>query len=128
MGDAGDRVGECVGDADTPFCIQSCSKPLSYLIALDEFGEEYVHKHVGTEPSGHAFNHVALKECEGGKGEGGSSVASGIHLWDGAAASNGQVGDENGGSRGLGHELHHQCVTSVCKEVRVAVETAAFQL
>ena len=29
-----------VGDADTPFCIQSCSKPLSYLLALDEFGAE----------------------------------------------------------------------------------------
>ena len=64
-----------VGDADTPFCIQSCSKPLSYLLALDEFGADYVHKHVGTEPSGHAFNHVALKECEGGKGEVGSPSA-----------------------------------------------------
>lgn len=50
-----------IGDADTQFCIQSCSKPLSYLIALSEFGEEYVHASVGTEPSGRAFNEMALK-------------------------------------------------------------------
>ena len=50
-----------VGDADRQFCIQSCSKPLSYLLALDEFGEAYVHESVGTEPSGRAFNEMALK-------------------------------------------------------------------
>ena len=50
-----------IGDADTQFCIQSCSKPLSYLVALDEFGEEYVHSCVGTEPSGRAFNEMSLK-------------------------------------------------------------------
>ena len=49
------------GDADKQFCIQSCSKPLSYLIALNEFGEEYVHSSVGTEPSGRAFNEMTLK-------------------------------------------------------------------
>ena len=41
-----------IGDADTQFCIQSCSKPLSYLLALNEFGEDYVHSSVGTEPAG----------------------------------------------------------------------------
>ena len=35
-----------IGDSDTQFCIQLCSKPISYLLALDKFGEEYVHKHV----------------------------------------------------------------------------------
>merc|ERR1719181_261505 len=52
-----------IGDADKQFCIQSCSKPISYLIGLQEFGQEYVHKHVGTEPSGHAFNEMILKDA-----------------------------------------------------------------
>jgi glutaminase len=52
-----------VGKADTQFCIQSCSKPISYLIALNEFGAEYVHSHVGTEPSGHKFNEMVLKDA-----------------------------------------------------------------
>ena len=64
-----------VGDTDRQFCIQSCSKPLSYLIALNEFGEEYVHDCVGTEPSGHKFNEMTLKpvgkpSSEGGHGGG----------------------------------------------------------
>jgi glutaminase len=50
-----------VGDSDTQFCIQSCSKPITYLIAQTEFGPEYVHKSVGTEPSGMAFNAMTLK-------------------------------------------------------------------
>lgn len=52
-----------IGDCNEQFCIQSCSKPLSYLLALKEFGADYVHKYVGTEPSGHAFNHMSLKEA-----------------------------------------------------------------
>ena len=51
-----------IGDADRQFCIQSCSKPLSYLVALNKFGEEYVHSSVGTEPSGRAFNEMTLKK------------------------------------------------------------------
>ena len=31
-----------IGDSDTQFCIQSCSKVISYLIALKQFGPEYV--------------------------------------------------------------------------------------
>lgn len=50
-----------IGDDETQFCLQSCSKPLSYIMAIKEFGEEYVHKYVGTEPSGHRFDHMALK-------------------------------------------------------------------
>ncbi|KAL9189211.1 hypothetical protein ACHAXT_011701 [Thalassiosira profunda] len=52
-----------IGDADDPFCIQqSCSKPLSYLLALSEFGTDYVHGSVGLEPSGRAFNELVLKD------------------------------------------------------------------
>ena len=51
-----------IGDADRQFCIQSCSKPLSYLVALKEFGAKYVHSSVGTEPSGRAFNEMTLKQ------------------------------------------------------------------
>ena len=50
-----------IGDHSTQFCVQSCSKPISYLIGLEEFGSKYVHKHVGTEPSGHSFNEMILK-------------------------------------------------------------------
>jgi glutaminase len=52
-----------IGDHDKQFCIQSCSKPLSYILALKGYGPEYVHKYVGTEPSGHRFNHMALKSA-----------------------------------------------------------------
>eukprot|EP00040_Diaphanoeca_grandis_P025613 m.142145 g.142145 ORF g.142145 m.142145 type:complete len:664 (+) comp30233_c1_seq1:245-2236(+) len=52
-----------IGDCNKPFCIQSCSKPLSYLIAQDKFGSDYVHNHVGVEPSGRKFNEMCLKEA-----------------------------------------------------------------
>jgi len=50
-----------LGDSDVQWCIQSCSKPLSYLLALDNHGEDYVHHHVGTEASGRPFNDMCLK-------------------------------------------------------------------
>lgn len=49
-----------VGDATTPFCLQSVSKTVSYSLALDEHGTEVVHRHVGREPSGQSFNELAL--------------------------------------------------------------------
>jgi len=52
-----------IGDTDVQFCIQSCSKPISYLIGLREFGIQYVHNSVGTEPSGRRFNEMCLKDC-----------------------------------------------------------------
>jgi len=52
-----------IGDSDKTFCIQSCSKPLTYLMALAEHGSEYVHRHVGTEPSGRRFNEMVLKDA-----------------------------------------------------------------
>ena len=35
------------GDAKVKFCIQSCVKPLTYGMALEIFGEDKVHQHVG---------------------------------------------------------------------------------
>lgn len=48
------------GDTDEGFSIQSCHKPLNYALALEEHGVEEVHKYVGTEPSGVAFNAFTL--------------------------------------------------------------------
>ena len=50
------------GDHDKYFCLQSCSKPLSYCIAYDEIGKEQLHKCVGYEPSGQAFNAFILNK------------------------------------------------------------------
>ena len=51
-----------IGDTNNFFCLQSCSKPLSYCIAYDEIGKEELHKHVGYEPSGQAFNAFILNK------------------------------------------------------------------
>ena len=50
------------GDHDKHFCLQSCSKPLSYCKAYDEIGKEELHKCVGYEPSGQAFNAFILNK------------------------------------------------------------------
>ena len=50
------------GDAEKFFCIQSISKPINYAIALESFGNEAVHQHVGREPSGISFNGLVLNE------------------------------------------------------------------
>ncbi|MBX9691182.1 MAG: glutaminase, partial [Cyanobacteria bacterium] len=49
-----------LGDADESYCVQSCSKPMVYCIALEEMGEENLHKYVGREPSGKTFNELTL--------------------------------------------------------------------
>lgn len=49
-----------IGDTNVPFTLQSCSKPLTYAIALNELGEETVHQYVGQEPSGRMFNELVL--------------------------------------------------------------------
>ncbi len=51
-----------VGDTETPFTIQSVSKPFMYGMALDEHGDDYVLTHVGVEPTGAAFNATVLDE------------------------------------------------------------------
>ena len=56
--------GKCLnkGDFDKYFCLQSCSKPLSYCIAHDMLGRDKLHEHVGYEPSGQAFNAFILNK------------------------------------------------------------------
>ncbi len=49
-----------VGDVDARFCIQSCSKPLTYLLSCERLGRVAVHTHVSQEPSGGAHNHFSL--------------------------------------------------------------------
>jgi len=56
----GQRVS--LGDAAVPFCLQSTSKPITYCIALEERGEDVVHRHVGCEPSGQSFNELTLNK------------------------------------------------------------------
>ena len=51
-----------VGDVDYRFCLQSCSKPLSYCIAHQLHGKKNTHKRVGYEPSGHEFNAFILNK------------------------------------------------------------------
>jgi glutaminase len=53
------------GDADSPFTIQSVSKPFVYAIALADHGLEGVLAHVGAEPSGEAFNAISLEPGTG---------------------------------------------------------------
>lgn len=49
-----------IGDVNVPFTLQSCSKPLTYAIALHLLGSDVVHKYVGQEPSGRNFNELVL--------------------------------------------------------------------
>jgi len=49
-----------LGDATVDFSVQSCCKPLNYCLALEEQGDEEVHRYVGREPSGLNFNELAL--------------------------------------------------------------------
>lgn len=50
-----------VGDCDQAFTIQSISKPLTFGMALEAYGEERVSRHVGVEPSGDVFNSIELQ-------------------------------------------------------------------
>ncbi|XP_053967186.1 glutaminase liver isoform, mitochondrial isoform X3 [Anastrepha ludens] len=49
-----------IGDVEIPFTLQSCSKPLTYAIALEKLGPKVVHSYVGQEPSGRNFNELVL--------------------------------------------------------------------
>ena len=49
-----------IGDHTVDFCVQSCSKPITYCLALEEHGEDIVHQYVGREPSGRGFNELTL--------------------------------------------------------------------
>ncbi len=54
-----------VGDSRQSFTIQSVSKPLVYGVALEDAGPERVHRTVGVEPSGEAFNSISLEPGTG---------------------------------------------------------------
>lgn len=49
-----------LGDAGVKFSFQSSCKPVLYSGALELCGEDYVHRHVGREPSGMSFNELSL--------------------------------------------------------------------
>ncbi|MDY7095412.1 MAG: glutaminase A [Acidobacteriota bacterium] len=51
-----------LGDAAKPFSLQSSCKPFAYALALEAWGEEVVHRHIGTEPSGQSFNELTLNQ------------------------------------------------------------------
>jgi glutaminase len=53
------------GDADTPFTIQSVSKPFVMALALQDRGVDGLLAAVGVEPTGDPFNAVALEEGTG---------------------------------------------------------------
>lgn len=50
------------GQVDRGFTIQSISKPFTYGMALEIYGQEKVSRHVGVEPSGDAFNSIVLEK------------------------------------------------------------------
>lgn len=54
-----------VGDARVPFTIQSLSKPFTYAYALDALGEGEVHRAIGVEPTGDAFNSITFHPSTG---------------------------------------------------------------
>lgn len=54
-----------IGQASTPFSIQSISKLFALMLALDIYGES-IWERVGREPSGMRFNSLLLLESEGG--------------------------------------------------------------
>jgi glutaminase len=51
-----------VGDCETPFTLQSISKVISLLLALEDCGEEAVFNKVGMEPTGDPFNSIIKLE------------------------------------------------------------------
>ena len=51
-----------IGDTDIDFTVQSCTKIINYGNALEELGTDEVHKYVGREPSGQAFNELTLNK------------------------------------------------------------------
>ncbi len=51
-----------LGSDSLEFSIQSISKPFVYALALADYGVEAVHKRVGVEPTGDAFNSIIRLE------------------------------------------------------------------
>jgi glutaminase len=55
-----DGAGAEVGDAETPFTIQSISKAFTFAMLLDLVGADETFKSVGVQPSGDPFNAITL--------------------------------------------------------------------
>jgi glutaminase len=55
------------GDASEHYCLQSVSKIFTYCEILKQHGTKEVHKHVGREPSGLAFNAMTMKSVPADK-------------------------------------------------------------
>ncbi|HSD10026.1 MAG TPA: glutaminase A, partial [Candidatus Binatia bacterium] len=53
------------GDTSQSFTIQSISKPFTYGLALEDVGRDAVHKKIGVEPTGDAFNSISLERGSG---------------------------------------------------------------
>jgi glutaminase len=51
-----------IGDCEEAFCIQSCSKPMSYCIILKEHSQDYINNYIGREPSGAKFNEFVFDD------------------------------------------------------------------
>lgn len=57
----------CAGDCDTKFTVQSISKIVSLMLAILDYGEEYVFSKVGMEPTGDPFNSIRKLESSSKK-------------------------------------------------------------
>jgi len=51
-----------VGDATTPFTIQSACKPILYMLAMQEHGTTSVKAKIGEEPSGQPFDALSIDD------------------------------------------------------------------
>ena len=70
-----DRFGICLatvdgtvysaGNAETPFTIQSMSKPFAYAVALSDHGHDAMAEKIDVEPTGEAFNEISLEAGTG---------------------------------------------------------------
>jgi glutaminase len=49
-----------VGDSSAKFTFQAIASTFNYCFAVEEFGAEKVHEHVGLEPSGQKYNAMIL--------------------------------------------------------------------
>jgi len=51
-----------IGKYNVPFISRSTCKPINYCLALEELGEEEVHKHIGRAPKEKGFNDIMLNQ------------------------------------------------------------------
>ena len=55
-----------VGDVDTPFSMQSCSKVFTMCLVMQESGDKIIFDKINVEPTGEAFNSIrAIEEGDG---------------------------------------------------------------